>query len=190
MFSRLLIKLIDQAIVPAILLLSVRLISIIGVSKYMNIPFELTNNGFTFADPNEYVVINSYSTLFMMVVLSVGLFFILIKAYVFHESHISPDLSAKLFTLKLTSFVQASFDLYSQGAVWLSYTYLLTAITGVMSVFGLVYMWVFIVGIILSVISTVLLILDVENELIIKTTKGADFDNEELYLEEYNEIYA
>lgn len=190
MFSKLLIKLIDQAIVPAIMLLSARLISIIVVSGHLGIPFELSGTGFTFSNPNDYVTVNSYSTLFMLVVLSVGLLFILIKAYVFHESHISPDLSSKLFSLKLSSFVQASFDLYSQGSIWLSYTFLLTAITGVMSIFGLVFSWVFLVGLVLSVISTVLLVLDVENELVIKNTKSAEFDNEEAFLDEDNEIYA
>ena len=87
----------------------------------------------------------------------------------------------------LASFIQASFDLYSQGTIWLSYTYLLTAVTGIMALFGLVFSWVFVIGLVLSVIATLLLVLDVENEIVIKNKKGANFDTDDLYLEDNNE---
>lgn len=187
MFSRILVKLIDQAITPAIALLATRIVSVIAVSRYLDIPFDIDQNGFTFTRADHYILVNSYSTFFMMLMLTLALLFILIKAFVFHESHITPKLSAQLFSLKLSSFVQASFDLYSQGAIWLSYTYLLVTITGLMALFGLVYTWVFYVGLILGVISTLLLVLDVENELVLKKGKSAEFDTDEIYLEENHE---
>jgi hypothetical protein len=190
MFSKLLVKLIDQAIVPAIVLLSTRIISIIGISLYLDIPYEFNKAGFTFTNPNDYVMVNTYSTFFMLLILVIGLFYILLKAFVLHDTHIAPHLSAKLANLKLSSFVQASFDLYSQGSIWLSYTYLLTAVTGIMAMYGLVLAWVFYVGLVLSVISTVLLVFDVENEIVIKKTDSANFDTDEIYLEEKSEKHA
>ena len=95
----------------------------------------------------------------------IGLMYVLIKSYVFHDTHIRPSTTAKLFRLRLSTFIQASFDVYSQGVVWLSYSYLLLMASGVMLYFGIVYSWVFYVSLILTVISTYLLLLDVEKEL-------------------------
>jgi membrane protein implicated in regulation of membrane protease activity len=64
----------------------------------------------------------------------------------------------------LSSIIQASFDVYSQGVIWLSYSFLLTLASGVMLYSGLVFPWVFYTALILSVISTYLLIIDIERE--------------------------
>jgi hypothetical protein len=190
MFSKLLVKLIDQAIVPAIVLLSTRILSIIGISVYLGITYEINQAGFTFSNPNDYVLVNTYSTFFMLLILVIGLFYILVKALVLHDSHIAPHLSAKLANLRLSSFIQASFDLYSQGSIWLSYTFLLTAVTGVLALFGLVFSWVFYVGLALSLLAAFFLVLDVENEIVIKKKDNTDFDTDQVYLEEKSETYS
>lgn len=166
MFSKILIKLIDQAIVPAILLLVSRIVSMIGFSLLLNIPYAITNVGFTFDSAPDYVLVNSYSVMSMIVVLSLGIFYVLIKSYVFHESHVEPRMTAQLFSLRLSGFIQTSFDLYSQGAVWLSYIYLLFLVSIFMAFFGLVYIWVFVVSLLVAIISTVALVFDIEQEMV------------------------
>ena len=165
MFSKILVKLIDQAVIPAILLIAVRIISVIVVAKYFSLDFAISGGGFVLNKTQDYVLLNSYSTLIMLMTLAVGILFILIKSYVFHDSHISPQLTAKVFSLKLSTFIQDSFDLYSQGSIWLSYLYLLMFVTALMAVFGLIQIWVFFVALILTVLSTIFLIFDIENEL-------------------------
>lgn len=164
MFSKILIKLIDQAIVPALLLLVTRVTSVLVLAKYFNYNVNIGDSGFVFDSPAEYLVVNSYSVLLMLIVLTVGLLYILAKSFIFHDSHIEPGLTAHLFSLRLSSFIQTSFDLYSQGVVWLSYSYLLMFVAAVLSYFGLLFTWVFVVSFILTVVSTVLLVFDVENE--------------------------
>lgn len=166
MFSRILVKLIDEAIVPAIFLLASRILSVILVAGYFHLSYSIGPSGFEFADPSDYILINSYSTFSMIVVITVGLFFVLLKSFAFHDTHIHPNLTARLFSLRLSSFIQASFDLYSQGAIWLSYSYLMALVSGVMVLFGLLYSWVFWVALVLSVASTYLFILDLEREII------------------------
>lgn len=164
MFSRILIKLVDEAIVPAIILLVVRVISVIAVGNYFELPVTLSASGFIYDSPEGYLLVNSYSLVAMVSVITIGLLFVLVKSYVFHDSHIHPSLTARLFSLKLSSIIQASFDVYSQGVIWLSYSYLLTLASGVMLYFGIVFPWVFYTALILSVVSTYLLIIDVERE--------------------------
>ncbi len=171
MFSKVLVKLIDQAIVPAITLVAVRVVSVILISNYFGIDLTLGRQGFEYTNPDDFILVNSYSTFFMVVVVAVGLLYILLKSLIFHDSHIAPHITANLFSLRLSSLIQSSYDLYSQGAIWLSYLYLLTISHGIMAFSGLVFPWVFWVSLVLTVCSTVVLIFDIENEMEIKNMK-------------------
>ena len=102
----------------------------------------------------------------MIVVLMVALLNTLIKAYYFHNTHITPSLTAKLFTMKLSSFMQSSMDLYSEGVIWLSYAFLLTGVAGLMAYFGLIFSWVFYSSVVFSLMAFVLFVLDIEKELV------------------------
>lgn len=185
MFSKILIKLIDQAIVPALLLLAARIVSVVLISRYMGVNISLQAEGFTFSNPQDYVLINSYSIFSMIGVLIVGLAFILIKSLVFHDTHISPGTTAKVFSYRMSALIQSSYDLYTQGAIWMSYTYLLTIVAGIMASYGLINKWVFSVSFLLTVVSTVLLILDVEHEIKIVNAKEPELDADwSDYLEE------
>jgi hypothetical protein len=175
-----LIKLIDNAIVPAFLLLATRVVSVIAFAKYFDIRITLGQGGIFFNSPSDYLIVNSYSTLAVCLALTLGLVYIIFKSYVFHDTHITPALTAKLFASGMSSLVQNSRELYTQGAIWLSYSYLLLITTGAFAFYGLVYAWVFATCLVVTVLSTILLIADIENE--IKFTKDGfmDVDQEEV----------
>ncbi|GIW69374.1 MAG: hypothetical protein KatS3mg101_0121 [Patescibacteria group bacterium] len=182
MFSKLLIKLIDQAIIPAIVLLSARIISIVLLAMYFEVPFELTKRGFIFEGKDQYLQVNSYSLLAMTVVLAISLAFFLIRAHVFHDTHITPKLTATLFSLRMQGLVQNSLDLYTKGAIWISYAYLMTIVTGALSVYSLSYPFVFYITLAVAVIATILFVSDIENE--IKSSNEEDrFDQNVTFLE-------
>lgn len=176
MFSRILVKLIDEAIVPAITLLVVRLVSALLVARYFGLPFSVGSTGFIYQSKQDFLIINSYSTLAMILVLAIGLLYVLVKSHLFHDSHVHPHTAAKLHSLKLSSFIQTSFDLYSQGAIWLSYSYLLLIASIIMVYFGLLYSWVVWVSVVLNFISTYLFIIDVEKEGNLKKSGNSDED--------------
>lgn len=178
MFSRILIKLIDQAIVPAILLLAARILSVLLITKYVGLEFSVERTSLNYSSMGDYALVNSYSLLFMVIVLAIGLFYIILKAYVFHESHIAPAVTARLFSFGIPSFIQSSFDLYTQGTIWLSYAYLLMFVTGVMALYSLVYPFVFFVAAALTVVATVLLVIDIEQEMSVAKTKDPVLDND------------
>ena len=178
MISRTLIRLIDQAIVPAILLLCTRIISVVMFSYFNEISFAIDSTGFVFANQQDFLFINSYSTMAMVSVLGVGLLYILLKAFVFHDTHISPNLTAKIFHYKLSTLIQSSFELYSQGVIWLAYLYLISAVTFILAFTGLVYGWVLWFSLILSFISTAVLIFDVENEMELTNQEGQYIEDE------------
>ncbi len=187
MFSRILIKLIDQAIVPAILLLVTRIVTMIVFSHFMNVTYQVTSSGFLFDNHAEYLRVNSYSVLSMIAILALGVFYILLKSIVFHETHITPRLTTKLFTLRLSSFIQTSFDLYSQGAVWLAYIYFLFVLTILMSFFGVVHTWVFFAALALTLGSTVAMVFDVEQEMELDDGTTEILEIEEDYVLKFDE---
>jgi len=180
MFSKLLLKLIDQAIIPAVLLVSTRIISIILVSKQSSINFVLNSNGFAFYSAADYLAINTMSTFFMTVALSLGIGYVILKSMVFHDSHIKPHLSAKLFSFKLHRLIQSSYDLYTQGTIWLSYMYLLTLASGVMLLFEMIRGWAFYISLAMTLLYTLLFILDIEAEIDINKKYLKDKDYIEL----------
>ena len=169
-FSRILVKLIDQAIIPAIVLLTARLASVVLISKVYGIPVAMGGSGLIFENHADYLFVNTYSVFAMMVVMFIALYYTLLRAFILHDTHIHPGLTARLFSLNLSTFIQGSFDLYSKGAVWLSYAYLMTIVVGIMAAFNAVFSWVAYTSLIFTLLGTVLLIIDVENEIMGKKT--------------------
>ena len=181
MFSKLLIKLIDQAIIPVVVLVSTRIVSMSLLAMYFEVPFELTNKGFIFEGKEQYIQINSYSMLIMTAVLAISLAFFLLKAHVFHDTHITPKLTATLFSLRMQGLVQSSLDLYTKGAIWISYAYLMTILTGALALYSYIYSFVFYITLTIAVVSSMFLISDIENE--IKTSKDDGLDHNVTFLE-------
>lgn len=188
MFSKILIKLVDQAIIPAILLLVTRVVSVVLVSRYFMINYSINSAGFVFPNQEDYIRVNSYSLFIMLFTLTLGIGFVVLKSYVFHDTHITPKLTAKLFSLRLSSFIQTSFDIYSQGIVWLSYVYLMFFVIGAMSLFGLVYSWVFILSFTLTLLSTIAFVLDIENEMHIEDEVYDEFLENSEYVLKFGDV--
>lgn len=166
MFSKILIKLIDEAIVPAIFLITVRVVSLVFISRSLDIPIILGPSGFTYATQADYMLVNSYSVLFMVLGLCVGLLHVVVKSLVFHDTHVSPPLAAKLYSYKIDHLIQSSFHLYSQGVVWIAYLYFLTIGAGLMSLFGQLHAWIAWISLSLAVLFTYIFIIDVEREIL------------------------
>ena len=165
MFSRTLVNLIDNAIFPAVLLVSSKILGIVFMSKYLGISYTVEGIKLVFNDSQNYIAINSYSSLLMFVAVIGGLTWVLIKAHVFHDTHVSPTLSSKLNDMNLAEIVHDNKTIFTQSFIWLSYAWLVTLVLGVQAYFGLSYSWVFWVALAVSVVSTALLVVDMEREI-------------------------
>ncbi len=151
---------------PALLLVAVRIISLVIISRGFDIPISLGSGGFMYSSSEDYLLVNTYSLLYMVLAVCLGLLRALIKSVVFHDTHITPPLAAKLHSLRLEHLIQDTFHLYTQGIVWLAYLYFLTIGAGLMSLFGLVHAWVAWVSLGLAVLFSYIFILDAEREIL------------------------
>ena len=118
-----------------------------------------------FQNPEDFLAINSYSSVFMVTAILGGLFWVVVKAHLFHDTLVSPAFSAKLFAMNMDDLIHTTEIIYSQSFVWLSYSWLATVILGLHSYFGLSYLWVFLLSFGLSVLATALLAFDIEKEI-------------------------
>jgi uncharacterized membrane protein YphA (DoxX/SURF4 family) len=183
MLSKVLLKLIDKAIIPALLLLASRIVSIILVSNHLDIEYKITKAGFIFSNSYEYTKVNSYSVVVMTFLLLIGLGYVLSKSVFFHDSHIKPSITTRLFSLKAQSLIQNSYEIYTQGAIWLSYAYLLLVVSGIMTMSGLLYKWVFYLILGVTLLATLLLVLDVEEEVDISKNTKESYDMDKSFVE-------
>lgn len=183
MLSKILVKLIDRAIVPAILLVASRIISLILVAKSMGIGLTLSDSRFEFQNLEDYLKVNSYSVLIMTLVLVIGLGYVVIKSLFFHESHIKPSMTSRLFSLKAEGLIQNSYDIYTQGAVWLIYSYLLLIVSGSMALSGRIYDWVFYIDMGISIATTLIFIFDLEEEIKINKDNRIEYDTDKSFID-------
>ena len=165
MYAKTLVKLIDYAIFPAVLIAFAKIGSAIFFSRYFDFAYKSDGVRIVFESAEAFIAVNSYSSLVMFFSVLAGLGWVIVKAHLFHDTHISPSFSAKLFSMNLQDLIHTTETIYSQAFIWLSFAWLTTIVFGVYSYFGLSYIWIFFVSLAFSIIATALLIIDIEREI-------------------------
>jgi len=169
MISRILLRLIDEAIVPAILVIGVKILGMFAVTKVFGYTWSLDLTSFfglRFESREALLAVNSYSNLLVLLVLGAGLLWIIIRAVHLHDTHISPRLALRLFSWDLSHLVTTSVDVYHQAVVWLSYLWLFVLLGIIHAATGLAYGWTAAIGFTIAAFFTWLVISDVEREVL------------------------
>ncbi|MEA2020663.1 MAG: hypothetical protein U9M98_03030 [Patescibacteria group bacterium] len=162
MISKTLLKLIDEAILPAVVVIAGKVLGVAILSIHINVPFTLDLG--TLAE-HHAATINKYSNLFSYSAVTLGMVFILIRSYLFHTTHISPKITLRLYDLNLTSLIETTYELFHQAVVWLSYQWLLTILFLLQSYWNLVS-WEYSLAILfVTLIFTSIFIIDVDREI-------------------------
>ena len=133
MVAKSIIKLLDEALIPAIALIVAKMVGLFAAASFLNLEFTVKNAqllaflpSVQFTTVNDYIRAENYSNLAMFLTVALGTFLILIRAHYFHESHIKPNLHAKLISLSLDGLVAPSYHLYHQAAIWLIFLWMVT----------------------------------------------------------------
>ena len=187
MISKILLKLIDQSIIPAVLVVITRLVSLVLISDYYNIEYTLQKNGFILDFSKDYLLLNSYSILSIIAICTLGITFTIISSNVFHHEYIKPSVTATLFSIRMSYLIKNSFEIYTKAAVWISYLWLLTFTTGVMLFHGSIFSFVFYISTTVTVVMSVILIIDVEKKTNVSKYSNFIFDTDRKFLEELDQ---
>lgn len=171
MVSKSIIKLIDEAIIPVLILIVAKMVSLFAVSLAFSFPFEIKAQGFlnilpavSFKNMADYIVAENYSNFVMLIVVSLGTFFVLIRAHFFHTSHIHPKLHARLVRLNLESLIAPSYHLYHQAAVWIVFLWLSVGFLILTSTIGTTYPQIAMIGFAIAANFSWIFALDIEKE--------------------------
>lgn len=175
--SRSLLKLIDEAIVPALLVFTAKLVGMVAVNVWLNLSWDDGSGSwlplFSYRSPEAFLLANGWSNALVLAVILIGLLTVLIRAHVFHTSHISPRMAVSLVHRQLTSLAVNSWDVYHQAVVWLGYLWLALLLFSLQAAYGVSFWWLDISGGFVALVLSWLMIIDVERELEIERSRRA-----------------
>lgn len=162
MLSKTLLKLIDEAILPAVIVVAGKIIGVALLSSKFNFPFTLN---LAHAVGENINLINTYSNLFSYGGIALGLGLILARSLFFHETHISPQITIRLYRLNLTGLIETTYELFHQAVVWLSYLWLLTLLFALQAYGGLASWNIALGTLAATIVFSYLFAIDVDREI-------------------------
>ncbi len=165
-------KLIDQAILPALILITGKMGGLFLTVYFLHLNIVVQPASFLkilptihFPDPQAYILAENYSNLAMFFLASLGTILVVTRAHFLHESHISPKLQAKLARLNLESLIASSYKLYYQAAIWLTFLWLSAGFLVLSTILGITYPQISIIAFIVAANFSWVFALDIEKEL-------------------------
>lgn len=188
MFAKTLIKLIDYAIFPAFLIIAAKVVSIVFLTKYFGIDYSIDGMRMVFQNSVDFIAVSSYSSAVMFFTVIAGLGWVTIKAHLFHDTHISPSFSTKLFSMNMEDLIHTTETIFAQAFIWLSYAWISTMIFGIYAYYGFVYWWVFWLALSVTVFATGALALDIEREIAVDKGKMNDNDGSSPKIIKFEEL--
>lgn len=178
MIAKSTIKLIDEAVIPAMVLITAKIIGLFMVNYLLKIDFAINPKGFlailptlTYTTPTDYIVAENYSNLAMFVAVSLGTLMVVFKAHFLHETHISPKFHQKLIKLNLEKFVSTSFHLYHQVTIWLIFLWLVTVLIVLSTLSEIMYPQISAIAVIIALNFSWILAVDIQKEIEIARDK-------------------
>lgn len=127
------LKLLDEAILPFVLVGSAKLISALIFCLILNIEWQFGISGgrsnlffISLGDRSDFFLINSLSDIFMVLTCAIGTTWVLFRESYFNESNLHPIFLAKLHKTGNEAMIVNSFEAYHQITVWLTLSLLTT----------------------------------------------------------------
>lgn len=164
--SKTLLKLIDRSLLPAVIIVSSKLISLVWFARVFGLEYDFTGSSLIFSNKDVFTKVNSYSSVVVLGVVFLGLTWVIVRSHFLHETHISPRMTLRLVSADLIGLIGASFDVYQQMVVWLSYGWLATLFLVFEAYIGTVFTWIPLVAFIMVSNATWLAVVDVEREIL------------------------
>jgi len=169
--NKTLLTLIKYSLLPALLLFIGKLAGILFVSGLFNfnVQFSLVDYNIfffkTLVDSKNYIILSSYSDMFMFLVMMLGMTILLFQALVLHDSHISSNTVFRLAKYNLLDLIKTSFDLYHSGIVWALFMWLSCLLIGLNTLKGATYIWVLGIALVFSISYSIIFIKDLFSEI-------------------------
>ncbi|MEI7579068.1 MAG: hypothetical protein WCJ58_03435 [bacterium] len=168
--SRSLITVIDKSLIPAIIMVLSKFLGIILIGSLLQLPVHFLVlspqlfNLSTITSSTGVVTLSTYSDMIMFTVIALGFLVVNIKAWYFHNSHLSIATIARLADLNLLHIIQSSFEIYHTGIVWFIFNWLSICVILFNVLSGKTEIWLLLVALFFSICLTIILFKDLINE--------------------------
>ncbi len=126
MFSKIILKLIDAAILPSLLVFGVKFASTVLVSLYWKIPLSIGFSGLNFSNFSDFYKVNLFSNIILFLFTFTALFLVLSRSYLFTQENLNPFLSGRLANLELENLTVPLWQGYTHVVVWLTLSFSVT----------------------------------------------------------------
>jgi len=173
--SAFILKLLDEAIVPAVLLFATKIAGLVLAARFLGVPLYVSDKVIYFSHYRDLVLANNISNILLGLVILLGTSVVLVRLYYFHDSHVHPFFLTKLLESDLEFAISTSFELFHQVTVWLSLGFFTVASFFVQSVFGLTSPYILFASLFGLIFLTVLAVLDFEREVKIESKGRPSF---------------
>ena len=167
MVAKSLTKLIDEAIIPALILVIVKVIGVLAAAYFFKLNYEVNVSIFpkvSFQTLQDYILAENYSNFAMFTAAALGSLSVIIRTYYLHETHISPKVQQKLARLNLENIVKPSYHLYHQAAIWLTFLWLTTGFLIISTTTKITYLPITIIAVIVAINFSWIMARDIEKE--------------------------
>jgi hypothetical protein len=158
--SKLLKRALKYAVVPAVLMITGKILGIFLVSIKYGYPVEIGNdiNGFFstqiyFNDAQITYFVNSISDLVMLLVISVPLIYQIVKTALFQSTMNNPKTIVKAAKFNILSWITNDDTTFLQTFIWCAFLWLTTGLIIKNSIEGDTYSWIAYVAGVLSLFS-------------------------------------
>ncbi|MBI2598707.1 hypothetical protein HYW40_00595 [Candidatus Curtissbacteria bacterium] len=172
MVARSITKLIDEAVLPAVILILGKMAGLFAAVYFLGLGFTVAPASFLkvlptihFPSYQAYILAENFGNLAMFSLAALGTIFVIVRAHFFHESHIPPQTHARLARLNLESLIAPSGNLYYQAAIWLTFLWLSVGFLIVSTIFKITYPQISIIAFVVAANFSWVFALDVEREL-------------------------
>lgn len=157
--SKSLLKLLDNSIFPACIMVLGKLVGVLLTIWIFNIPFTLRdyfNNFYSlrFVVSEENLrTVTSYSDLIMYIFVAIFFSFNIVRAIYLHNSHVKPTLITRLANSNLLKLIQSSYEIYHSATIWLIFMWVSNILVLVNVFAGNTFSWI---GILVTLTSILL----------------------------------
>lgn len=131
-----LIKLLDEAILPVVVIVGAKIFGLFLANDLFNLnaifnfqTFTLSTPLFSYSDQVSSRIASDFSTLIVYFVVALGFGWVVFRAHHFHLSHLHPTVAKKVFLHEKDFLLVNSYEIYHQASIWLGLSSLLLTFT-------------------------------------------------------------
>lgn len=173
--SKSLIRLVDEAILPAFLIVGSKILGLVFINNILSLRYYYYSIfNFYYSTNFDAITVNTYSDLIVYIVMSIVIIGLLVRLIYFSDNKTDPTVILKLTKINKLGFIKTSIDLYHIIFVWIVFFFGLNIYVILRSLTGIDYWQISIFALVMFLTFFWILAKEIENDIIKKIEIGKE----------------